>query len=57
MVMYILQMVMYIKMKINYLSVASFAIIFSHPEGCSVSFAVQNLLRLISTESDTTEAA
>ena len=30
----ILQMVMYIKMKINPLSVASFAIIFSHYEGC-----------------------
>ena len=30
----ILQMVMYIKMKINPLSVASFAIIFSHSEGC-----------------------
>ena len=38
--------------EINYLSVASFAIIFSHSEGCLftsliVSFDVQKLLRLI----------
>ena len=38
--------------EINYLSVASFAIIFSHPEGCLftlliVSFVVQKLLSLI----------
>ena len=38
--------------EINYLSVASFAIIFSHSEGCLftlliVSFVVQKLLRLI----------
>ena len=39
-------------LEINPLSVVSFAIIFSHSEGCllilfSVSFAVQKLLRLI----------
>ena len=39
-------------LEINYLSVVSFAIIFSHSEGCLftlfvVSFAVQNLLSLI----------
>ena len=38
--------------EINYLSVASFAIIFSHSEGClftllTVSFVVQKLLNLI----------
>ena len=41
--------------EINYLSVVSFAIIFSHSEGCLftlliVSFAVQKLLRLISSK-------
>ena len=39
-------------LKINSLSVVSFAIIFSHPEGCIftlliVSFSVQKLLSLI----------
>ena len=45
---------MYIS-EINSLSVVSFAVIFSHPEDCLftlfvVSFAVQKLLRLISSK-------